>query len=263
VSLVPSTGDKYILRDGSSFDLTNGGRECDLRKVQRRRQYSQNVNSHDLLVNDRQQRWIFRESGEGLTPFQKVSHTERIDIVFGSVRRGQTHLFWKGDQLLELPVSYWTELDGWINSPRFPDGSPRFDKPVLPRCLECHSGRFEPLPQSENSYDPGSLVLGIPCERCHGPGREHVLFPTSKIALRSGMEDPIVNPAFTFPRPANRYLCFLSRALASLSLLLYPLPRETRWRIMCTFRIGQTLLLMFMATRPNCWSGAAVFRAAP
>ena len=153
----------------------------------------------------------FESAVEELSPFQKVSHTERIDLVFGSGRRGQTYLFWKGDQLLELPVSYWTELDGWINSPGFPDGSPRFDKPVLPRCLECHSGRFEQLPQSENSYDPSSLVLGITCERCHGPGREHMLFRGPKTAASSGMRDPIVNPAL-LPRDRQIDICAFCHA---------------------------------------------------
>jgi hypothetical protein len=205
----------------------------------------------------------FESAVEEVTPFQKVSDTERIDIVFGSGRRGQTYLFWRGDQLLELPVSYWTELDDWINSPGFPDGSPRFDKPVLPRCLECHSGRFEALPQSENSYDPGSLVLGIPCEKCHGPGREHVLFRGSKTAASSGMRDPIVNPALLRATGKSIFVLSVMPVPASLSLLPYPSHRERRWRITCTFRTDPTLRLMFMATRPNCWPGAAVFRAAP
>src|SRR5579864_1754741 len=42
------------------------------------------------------------------------SHTERIDVVIGSGRRGQTYLYWKGDQLFQLPVSYWTDLSTWI-----------------------------------------------------------------------------------------------------------------------------------------------------
>ena len=153
----------------------------------------------------------FESAVEELSPFRKVSHTERIDLVFGSGRRGQTYLFWKGDRLLELPVSYWTELDGWINSPGFPDGSPRFDKPVLPRCLECHSGRFEQLPQSENSYLSSSLVLGITCERCHGAGREHVLFRASKTPARSGIQDAIVNPAL-LPRDRQIDICAFCHA---------------------------------------------------
>jgi hypothetical protein len=32
-------------------------------------------------------------------------------------------LFWKNDQLFQLPVSYWNEL-GWINSPGYRTVSP-------------------------------------------------------------------------------------------------------------------------------------------
>ena len=130
-----------------------------------------------------------------LSPFQKVTRTERIDIVLGSGRKGQTYLFWRDNELFELPVSYWTELDSWIISPGFPDNAPAFDRGVVPRCLECHAGRFATLPESKNSYDRSSFIWGITCERCHGPGREHVFLHSSKTAGISGKQDPIVNPA--------------------------------------------------------------------
>ena len=130
--------------------------------------------------------------------------------MFGSGRRGQTYLFWRGDQLLELPVSYWTELDDWINSPGFPDGSPRFDKPVLPRCLECHSGRFEALPQSENSYDPGSLVLGITCEKLSRSRPRTRAFSRFKDCRKLWNARSNSESRVTSARPANRYLCSLS-----------------------------------------------------
>ncbi|HTQ98275.1 MAG TPA: multiheme c-type cytochrome [Candidatus Acidoferrum sp.] len=109
------------------------------------------------------------------------SHTERFDVVIGSGRVGQTYLFWKNDDLFQLPVSYWVDLDSWINSPGYRDGVERFERPVAPRCLECHLTYAESEGSSgqENKYKPGSLVLGISCERCHGPGREHVDAMTS------------------------------------------------------------------------------------
>jgi hypothetical protein len=39
-----------------------------------------------------------------------TEHTERFDYVIGSGGKGQTYLYWKGDLLFQLPVSYWTEL---------------------------------------------------------------------------------------------------------------------------------------------------------
>jgi Cytochrome c554 and c-prime len=135
----------------------------------------------------------FESAVEQPSPSETLTHTERIDVVIGSGRKGQTYLFWKGDKLFELPVSYWKELDAWINSPGYPDGSPHFDKPVVPRCLECHSGYFEAVPQTLNRFSRASLVLGITCERCHGPGRDHVLLHSSKTLLH-GTAEAIVNP---------------------------------------------------------------------
>ncbi len=110
----------------------------------------------------------FQASGE----VQRM--TEPIDLVVGSGRKGQTYLWWGADQLFELPVSYWTAARSWINSPGYRDGTAHFDRPIVPQCLECHATYFAPAPPPDNRYDPASLVLGIGCERCHGPGAEHV-----------------------------------------------------------------------------------------
>ena len=122
---------------------------------------------------------------------QKQAHlakrTEQIDLVIGSATKGQTYLYWKQNGLFELPVSYWTELHRWVNSPGYVDGSADFDRPVPPRCLECHATYFEQTGSrpSDNRYNKDNFVLGISCERCHGPGSEHVR-NHSAIAENSG-----------------------------------------------------------------------------
>jgi cytochrome c554/c'-like protein len=105
-----------------------------------------------------------------------TERTEQIDLVIGSATKGQTYLYWNQNGLFELPVSYWTQLHHWVNSPGYVDGSAEFGRPVLPRCLECHATYFQPATSaiSENHYDKDDFVLGISCERCHGPGAEHV-----------------------------------------------------------------------------------------
>jgi hypothetical protein len=108
-------------------------------------------------------------------PGQKKIRTERIDLVIGSGRKGQTYLYWRGDQLFELPVSYWTAFDRWTNSPGYVDGSADFERPVTPRCLECHATSFTSLPAATGyHFDKSNFVLGISCERCHGPATEHI-----------------------------------------------------------------------------------------
>ncbi len=109
---------------------------------------------------------------------QTNEQREPIDLVIGSATKGQTYLYWKRDGLLELPVSYWAELDQWVNSPGYVDGSADFERPVTPRCMECHATYFQPISPlpSENHYNKDNFILGISCERCHGPGKEHLEF---------------------------------------------------------------------------------------
>lgn len=111
----------------------------------------------------------------GWTP-NTLSRTEAIAVVTGSGVRGQTYLYWQGNNLFELPVSYWTAGDRWINSPGYTNGTADFSRPVNPGCLECHTTYIKPLSieATSNSYDRESLVTGISCETCHGPGAAHL-----------------------------------------------------------------------------------------
>jgi hypothetical protein len=141
-------------------------------------------------VNDSDARLYFlmeaREDGFHQTAVaesgaQKLTRSERIDIVVGSGVRGQTYLYWRGNQLYELPVSYWTDGHRWINSPGYKDGTATFGRRADPRCMECHTSYIHALsadPQT-NVYAKDSLVLGISCETCHGPGASHVALENS------------------------------------------------------------------------------------
>jgi hypothetical protein len=118
---------------------------------------------------------FYETSFEGAPGHQKA-HTEKMDIVIGSGAKGQTFLYWRGDELFELPVSYWTALDRWVNSPGYVDGTANFDRAITPRCLECHTTYFQELAGAKTGFhfEKQHFVLGISCERCHGPGAEHV-----------------------------------------------------------------------------------------
>jgi hypothetical protein len=125
---------------------------------------------------------------------QKQSRSERMDLVIGSGTRGQSYLYWSGDALFELPVSYWSDGRQWINSPGYRNGTPVFDRPASPRCLECHITYIDQIPSgsSVNRYNRASLVPGIGCEVCHGAGAEHVARHKAQPGPLRG--DPIVNP---------------------------------------------------------------------
>jgi Cytochrome c554 and c-prime len=146
---------------------------------------------------------FFQTAIQGIPPYT-TSRTERFGLVVGSGGKGQTFLYWKDDLLFQLPVSYWNEV-GWVNSPGYRDGVAYFDRPVIPRCLECHGTYFESLAPPLNRYRQTGFVVGVTCEKCHGPGREHVQRFNSKPATNP--PDPaILNPA-RFPRERQMDLC--------------------------------------------------------
>ncbi|MGB2592585.1 MAG: multiheme c-type cytochrome [Candidatus Acidiferrum sp.] len=141
-------------------------------------------------------------------PPHAKEHSEEFGIVVGSGGKGQTYLYWRGDGLFQLPVSYWTQLGQWVNSPGYLDGTADFDRAVIPRCLECHATYFETLAPArlKNRYDRTNFVLGISCERCHGPGEEHVSQERSATAASSGDAPAIANPG-KLPRDRQMDVC--------------------------------------------------------
>jgi hypothetical protein len=168
----------------------------------------------------------FFQTGVLGTPPDAVSISQRFDLVIGSGRKGQTYLYWgENDQLFQLPVSYWTALDSWVNSPGYGDRTLDFSRPVLPRCLECHASFFEPQNNGTvaNRYRRTDYVLGVSCERCHGPGAQHIAlntFPRTNPTLQAPpaqrapakpAQQAIVNPG-KLPRPRQIDLCGLCHA---------------------------------------------------
>jgi hypothetical protein len=154
----------------------------------------------------------FYESAITGFPGQLQTQTERIDVVIGSGARGQSYLYWHGDQLYELPVSYWSEGKQWINSPGYRNGPPNFSRPASPRCLECHATYIRPLSANPatNRYDKTSLAVGISCEICHGPGAKHVAMELATVSSGNGAHhgEDILNPA-KFSRDRQVDLCGL------------------------------------------------------
>jgi hypothetical protein len=156
---------------------------------------------------------FFQTAVEGTAPFIE-SRTERFAFVVGSGGKGQTYLFWKGEDLFQLPVSYWTEL-GWVNSPGYRDGQANFARPIIARCLECHGTYFEQRSPPQNRYSKAGFIVGVTCEKCHGPGRDHARQFAAKPA--SGAGSAILNPA-RFSRDRQMDLCAWCHAGHGVSL---------------------------------------------
>jgi hypothetical protein len=131
-----------------------------------------------------------------------------MDIVIGSGTMGQSSLYWKNDNLFQLPITYFTAANEWSNSPGFPD-KVVFNRVITSRCLECHSTYVKTIsaPGKEpEQFDRNKIIFGVDCEKCHGPAAEHVKFQTEH--PNDTIVKFIINPA-SFTRQQKLDLCAL------------------------------------------------------
>jgi hypothetical protein len=155
-----------------------------------------NVHFEMLAEGDRLfQRVVIQQDG------RQYEHRRPFDIVTGSGNHGQTFLYWEGDRLCQLPISYFSE-SGWVNSPgRYRDGTADFARGVGDRCLDCHATYFDSTPVEFNRHDRTNFILGVTCVRCHGPGWAHVQYHRSHPAEAEARY--IVNPSSLSQQRAN------------------------------------------------------------
>lgn len=113
----------------------------------------------------------------------QVQDARRFDIVMGSGRKGQTYLYWQGDSVGELPVSYFRMAGGWGNSPRYSMDSIWYGRMAHVECFACHTAYIKVKKEVQinafqhvDQFDRTRVVYGIDCERCHGPAAAHVKY---------------------------------------------------------------------------------------
>lgn len=81
----------------------------------------------------------------------------------------------RGDQLFELPVAWLHPQDQWGASLFDPHGAGDLSRPLTPQCLECHTTWVDYHRGTLNEYGPLQRdLVGVTCERCHGPAKSHV-----------------------------------------------------------------------------------------
>jgi hypothetical protein len=164
----------------------------------------------------------------------------RFDIVVGSGRKGQSYLSWLHDRLVQLPITYFSPVDHWSNSPGYYPDRPMFYRPITSRCLECHTTYFENIPDTSRqleSFDHHKIILGVECEKCHGPAAEHVQFHQANPAATEAKF--IVNPG-KLTRDRLLDLCSLCHG-----------GKSTKTKPSFTFQAGDTISNYFSLSPPD------------
>lgn len=128
--------------------------------------------------------------GEELT-----TQSRPVAWMIGSGRRGRTFTIETNGVLRESPLTWYANGAKWDLSPGYqtPD-QPHFQRRITTACLQCHAGQV--ATRGANQFDPDHpfLEAGIGCERCHGPGADHVAFHEQADRGERSI-DPIVNPS--------------------------------------------------------------------
>ena len=176
-----------------------------------------------MLVRDGhmfQRRWQVGFDGNPTNIEEK-----QVDFAMGSGNHGKTylHLTARGT-LQELPLGWYAENGGtWAMNPGYDKADfPGSTRAIQYECMSCHNA-YPKIPAANQVEGAEAQFLapmpeGIDCQRCHGPGTEHIA---------SSGAAPIVNPA-KLPPDRELEVCLQCHLETSSRLLPHSIQKHGR-----------------------------------
>lgn len=169
--------------------------------------------------------------------------TRTIDWIMGSGHHSRVYLYrTETGELYQLPLAWYSQEGGsWGMSPGYDNPNHEgITRRVRRECMFCHNA-YPNVPRGSDIFEapqvyPEDLPEGTGCQRCHGPGANHVRtvfkgdFDTEKIRAA------IVNPKRLTPERRNDvcYECHMQPAVALFGVRRFGVPDYS-------FRPGQKL----------------------
>jgi len=146
---------------------------------------------------------------------------QQVDWILGSGHRSRVYLYRApSGEMYQLPIAWYTQEHAWGMAPGYDRaGHDGITRAVRRECLFCHNA-YPNVPAGSDAHwmpqrFPEALPEGTGCQRCHGPGGDHV-----RIAMSGGgdaaVRAAIVNPAKLPPalRDSVCFQCHLQPAVA-------------------------------------------------
>jgi hypothetical protein len=101
---------------------------------------------------------------------------EQFDYIIGSGAAGFSYLISRDRYLYQAPITWYSQARRWDAAPGYQqDPVMAWDRPVDPSCLLCHASGLNHIYNTVNRYAEKPFRQGgVSCERCHGPGSDHV-----------------------------------------------------------------------------------------
>jgi len=130
--------------------------------------------------------------------------THELEWIIGAGENGFGALLRQNGYLFQAPLSFYSKPGRWELSPGYELGNLGFNRPILPGCISCHSGRPNVVADGNGRFDdPPFSEAAIGCENCHGPGLAHVVAAELGPDTFLGRDSRIVNPASLSPMLAD------------------------------------------------------------
>ena len=164
------------------------------------------------------ERYQLADDGQPINSFET-----RVDWIVGSGNKARSYIYrTPGGELFQLPIGWYTQESAWGMSPGFElAGHLGVNRTVRRECLFCHNAYPEVAAGSDQpgrSHEfPADLPEGIGCQRCHGPGADHIRSVLLK-QPRQAIREAIVNPAGLAPARRDD-VCNQCHLLPSVSMI--------------------------------------------
>jgi Tfp pilus assembly protein PilF len=140
-------------------------------------------------------RWQNGSDGQPVNVFEQP-----VDWVLGSGDHARVYLYQTAaGEIYQLPLAWYSQTRSWGMAPGY--DRPDHDgvvRRVRRECLFCHTA-YPDMPAGADAEGapqvfPAKLPEGIGCQRCHGPGADHVWLASGGIGVREEIRASIFNP---------------------------------------------------------------------
>ena len=94
-----------------------------------------------------------------------------IKLVYGSrSNKDEDYFTWQDGEIAGLTLVWMYRENSWA----YGHVGSAATRNISASCLDCHNTWIENVPGAVTRFSPDNMILGVSCERCHGPGREHI-----------------------------------------------------------------------------------------
>lgn len=154
------------------------------------------------------------------TRYAKTQEGDKIDVfstkvdwILGSGNHSRIYLYQTPDgAMFQLPISWYTQENIWAMAPgyEFHDHKGVL-RAISARCMTCHNS-YPEYPEEagfagQPQLFPQDMPEGISCQRCHGPGADHVEQAYSGASSLEALRAAIINPG-DLPRENLYSICY-------------------------------------------------------